>query len=79
MPLKRDHCECGSGVSRCPDCGSRHVTPREHPRRPTPNELVDYGDPQLPDDTVRVETEYTHVCWECEWSEDVTVIVERQT
>lgn len=71
MPIERTNCdECGTRENKCPACGSNFVTPRESLRRPTPNEVVDYG-------TDSDSLTYEHVCWDCGWSEEVTIHVER--
>jgi hypothetical protein len=71
MPLIKERCSgnCGCVISKCPECEGTMVTPRDNPERPTPNELIDYGDGE--------EITYRHVCWECGWGEEVTVTVER--
>lgn len=75
MPLDRQACDCCARTNIvCPECESTHVTARDDIHKLDPNSVVDYGFGEKPDTR---ELEYTHVCWDCGWSEDVTVKIER--
>lgn len=73
MPIEQSHCEkCGESEDVCPECGSGMVTARESESTLSPIQAVDY----VPRD---ITIEYTHVCWDCGWTETVTMTVERET
>ena len=71
MPVKKTKCdECGEQDDECPECGAGIVTPRERHGGPkSPNNIVDYGG--------EGEFKYKHVCWDCGWTEWVTIEVRR--
>lgn len=73
MPLEQVQCPsgCGCTITQCPACGEPLVTPRDNPSHPSPNDVIDYG--KGDSDTI----EYRHVCWDCDWSETVTMEVTR--
>lgn len=74
MPLERRRCdECGTEEPVCPECGSKKVTPRDNPHQKSPNALVDYGTDHRDEPYTQ---QYTHVCWDCGWSEERIVTVE---
>ena len=72
MPLDRVRCDgdgCTETRSECPECESYKVTPREEIGKDTPNHVVDFGG--------EGEFEWEHVCWNCGWTEVVSVKVSR--
>jgi len=89
MPIEETSCnECGHDETRCPECGLKHVTPRDNHPAPSPTDIVDYGlancvgpktASMLDCDREAEEITYTHICWNCGWSEDITLSVERTT
>jgi hypothetical protein len=78
MPIERELCDecCKTTIRACPECGSRHVTPREKysPDTMTPTDVVDFG----VDEDGDTELTYVHVCWDCGWKERVTVTIQRE-
>jgi hypothetical protein len=71
MPLIEEGCDsCGSKKDKCPECGSDFVTPRDNPGQRSPNHHVDYGGEGI--------FTYKHICWDCGWSEEVTVEITRE-
>lgn len=72
MPVEKSRCgECGEQENACPECGSNKVTPLDNPQTPKPTTVAIYGG--------RKEETYTNVCWDCGWTEEVTVTFERET
>lgn len=72
MSLNKESCECcGNSRDRCPECNGHMVTPLDNPEARKPTEIAIYGEDE------EVE-EYKNVCWECGWSERVTVTIERE-
>ena len=71
MPLKQLDCDmCSCSHTVCPECESRMVTPRENMYTPSPNEIIDFGGEK--------KAVYKHVCWDCGWTEEVTLEVSRE-
>lgn len=71
MPIVKERCEgCGKRENVCPECGSYKVTPLDNPGTPKPTKIASHGGPD--------EQEYTNVCWNCGWKENVTVTFERE-
>lgn len=73
MPLEKDRCPCCNEKQiRCPECGSKKVTPRDNLYQETPTKIVNFGGEE------EGEITYNHVCWECGWDEEVTIKIERE-
>lgn len=71
MPVEKTECGgCGKQENTCPDCGSNMVTPLDNPQKRKPTTVAMYGGPE--------EETYTNVCWDCGWTEEVTVTFERK-
>lgn len=75
MPLDQQQCnECGESHQTCPSCGSQNVLVREPTahnveRRHRLTAVVDVTD--ISDVT------YEHTCWNCGWTEELTISIER--
>jgi len=73
MPLDQSYCDgCGGWEMQCPECNGTHVTPRDTPYIPSPNQVVNLGHEH------EHRLEYTHVCWDCGWQETVILTVRRE-
>jgi hypothetical protein len=74
MGLPTTRCEsCNTEEVFCPECRSTNVTPLDNPQTPKPTDVAAHG-------TADGRTlDYTNVCWDCGWREEVTVVIRRSS
>lgn len=87
MPFEKTDCgSCGASELVCPKCECTHVTPMEAHGTPRPDNVVAEGLADVITKPGRIGVEslsepeqitYKNLCWECGYTEAVTVTFER--